>query len=397
MPLHVRRRQLPCSQGTGERSAVAGLRPLVTADSHRSLWGRHGSGCPVFRSVTGWHGLQTQPVDGSERKASVQGSDMRSDMVTTPSGRQYSVADWLNGLNSGPFDGFFNRIHMTLTHLSRMTTDCEISDEFYNYILDTYCDVYFSHIGYSRNVSDLIVVTMNLSTSTTASDEALRMIRSVCYDLQVQGQGPYDSPWSYTEIEKQKTLTRLQHRPNAELWWQRKAELVCREGFQSRIRSHGLRGGAARWSGTAIDELMERVAVEECHLKTHLRSVPPAQAVALLSHQAIPGEASPSGESKTVPILFNPTTTAPGLEGLRPCIRKAWSQYQDATRRNAELTTDAQVYEWLETTLEEGDFKLPSFRTWQGSLSKARTALGQNKNRKGVGHQTRSVISIRDK
>ena len=346
--------------------------------------------------MTGWNGLQPKPVAGIERKASLPGSDMRSDMVTTPSGLQYSVVDWLNGLNSGPFEEFRDPIYFTLMQLSDQSPDWDLSADTYNDILDAFCVLNFGQIGYARNVSELIVVTMKLPTSTTAHDEALRMIRNLEHDLRIKGYGPLDTPWKYTEYEKQQTQRQWRNRPDAELLWKRKTELVCREGFLRRIRSR-LTGSLRNFCGSAFTVLMERIEVEECHLKTYLRSVPLAQAVALLSHQVIPGEASPRAESKTDPKLSNPTTTASGLEELRPCIRKAWSQYLDATRRNAELTTDAQVYEWLETTLEEGDFKLPSFRTWQGSLSKARTALGQNKNRRGVGHTTRSVISIRDK
>ena len=251
--------------------------------------------------MTGWNGLQPKPVAGIERKASLPGSDMRSDMVTTPSGLQYSVVDWLNGLNSGPFDGFFDTTETTLKELSRMLPECNLTDDSYNEILDEFCVMTFGQRKCSFNVSDVIIVAMNRTDVMTAFDQVLWMICCLTEDLQVTGYGPNDIPWRYTESEKWRTQERWSSRPDAELLWERKTELVCREEFQSRIRAHGLPGGAALWSDTAIEELLNRVAVEACHLKKYLRPLPLAQAVALLSHQVIPGEAASCGESLPAP------------------------------------------------------------------------------------------------
>ena len=84
---------------------------------------------------------------------------------------------------------------------------------------------------------------------------------------------------------------------------------------------------------------------------------------------ALPVPTSPTNKSKSKP-------TAPGSVRLRACELRAWNQYQHATQQKAELATDAQVYEWLQENRVDDDHLSPTFRTWQGLLGKARTALG---------------------
>jgi hypothetical protein len=243
--------------------------------------------------------MRTQPIESIVLKASLPGSDMRSDMATTPSGRPYSVVDWLNDLNdknSGPFGDIWDTTEHTLLKLSRMLPKCQLSDDSYSEILDEFCVMTFGQMMRSTIVSNAIIVAKEQTNVMTDFDKVRWMICVLKGDLEVTGYGPDDIPWRYTESEKWRTQQRWKSRPDAELLWERKTELVCREEFQSRIRSHGLPGGDEMWSETAIEDLMQRVAVEECHLKDYLRRQPVAQAVALLSRRTIPEESSSSGD-----------------------------------------------------------------------------------------------------
>ena len=79
---------------------------------------------------------------------------------------------------------------------------------------------------------------------------------------------------------------------------------------------------------------------------------------------------------------------------LRPCDDKAWSQYRLAIKDNPELTTDQAAYDWfIEHVADEGE-TLPAFATWVKYLRLARAVAGEQKNKRGVGHETRSVVSV---
>ncbi len=78
---------------------------------------------------------------------------------------------------------------------------------------------------------------------------------------------------------------------------------------------------------------------------------------------------------------------------LRPCDDKAWSQYRRALEDNPELTTDQAAYDWfIEHIADEGE-TLPAFASWVKYVRLARAAAGEQKNKRGVGHETRSVVS----
>jgi hypothetical protein len=78
---------------------------------------------------------------------------------------------------------------------------------------------------------------------------------------------------------------------------------------------------------------------------------------------------------------------------LRPCDTKAWSQFRRAMEASPELTTDQAAYDWfIENLADEGE-RLPTFATWVKYVRLARAVAGEQKNKPGVGHETRSVIS----
>ncbi len=87
--------------------------------------------------------------------------------------------------------------------------------------------------------------------------------------------------------------------------------------------------------------------------------------------------------------------TLAGSLQLRLCERKAWNQYQQAMDNNSELITDKEVYNWFVDKLADESDKLPSFDTWAKYIRNARAAAGQPKNRRGVAHETRSVVSAK--
>jgi len=77
---------------------------------------------------------------------------------------------------------------------------------------------------------------------------------------------------------------------------------------------------------------------------------------------------------------------------LRPCDDKAWSQYRRAIEDNPELTTDQAAYDWfIEHVADEGE-SLPAFASWVKYVRLARADAGEQKNKRGVGHETRSVV-----
>lgn len=78
---------------------------------------------------------------------------------------------------------------------------------------------------------------------------------------------------------------------------------------------------------------------------------------------------------------------------LRPCAEKAGSQYMEAMDDNPSLKTDREAYDWYTNQLRDDNEVLPVFATWVKYVREYRAAKGLQKNRRGVGHETRSVFS----
>ena len=79
---------------------------------------------------------------------------------------------------------------------------------------------------------------------------------------------------------------------------------------------------------------------------------------------------------------------------LKPSVVKAYSQYTKAMEGKPELKTDREAYDWYEDNLED-DEKLPSFTTWTKYLRTARNAFDAQKNKRGLGVETRSVVRLK--
>jgi hypothetical protein len=79
---------------------------------------------------------------------------------------------------------------------------------------------------------------------------------------------------------------------------------------------------------------------------------------------------------------------------LKPCVAKAYSQYKKAMEEKPELKTDREAYDWYEENLED-DEKLPSFTTWTKYLRTARNAFDAQKNKRGLGVETRSIVRLK--
>jgi len=70
----------------------------------------------------------------------------------------------------------------------------------------------------------------------------------------------------------------------------------------------------------------------------------------------------------------------------------AYQQFCRAVEQKPELATDDQVYEWL-SEMEE---VMPPCESWKRSVRKGRRMLGTQKNRRGMGAPTRSVVRRKD-
>lgn len=85
-----------------------------------------------------------------------------------------------------------------------------------------------------------------------------------------------------------------------------------------------------------------------------------------------------------------------GQQNLRPCDGKAGSQYNKAMDANPALKTDREAYEWYENNIADDDEEIVSFATWAKYLREYRKSSGTQKNNRGVGNKTRSVVSGAD-
>lgn len=97
-----------------------------------------------------------------------------------------------------------------------------------------------------------------------------------------------------------------------------------------------------------------------------------------------PAKASASGNRRD----RTPTT-------LQVRHKKAWSQYQRAQEDDRGLKTDREVYDWYAGNLADKDEVLLIFDTWAKYVRVMRTSLGQQKNKRGVGYETHSVVSAK--
>lgn len=80
---------------------------------------------------------------------------------------------------------------------------------------------------------------------------------------------------------------------------------------------------------------------------------------------------------------------------LRPCDRKALSQYEHAMEQQPTLKTDDEAYDWLADDAEADDAPLPRRDHWKRYLRKARASCDHQKNGPRIGNETRSVVSAK--
>ena len=133
-------------------------------------------------------------------------------------------------------------------------------------------------------------------------------------------------------------------------------------------------------SAQAIDILQSWLA-EELRREAEVASEPP-KPVEPQAETLTGGDDTAGGRVEAVVKPANP----------RPCDKKAWSQYRRAIEDNPELTTDQAAYDWfIEHVADEGE-SLPAFASWVKYVRLARADAGEQKNKRGVGHETRSVV-----
>lgn len=87
--------------------------------------------------------------------------------------------------------------------------------------------------------------------------------------------------------------------------------------------------------------------------------------------------------------------TAGKSVGLRPCDRKALSQYEHAMEQQPTLTTDDEAYDWLVDDAEADDAPMARRDHWKRYLRKARAFCDRQKNGPRIGNETRSVVSAK--
>ncbi len=92
-------------------------------------------------------------------------------------------------------------------------------------------------------------------------------------------------------------------------------------------------------------------------------------------------------------------------KGGQPAIQRAWASYDEASKRESQMKTDKEVYEWLKENGCEvyGDNqddptsqRLPSYDTWARYVRKMRAMTEQQKNTPRIGRTGRSIIRASD-
>jgi hypothetical protein len=89
----------------------------------------------------------------------------------------------------------------------------------------------------------------------------------------------------------------------------------------------------------------------------------------------------------------------------QPAVQRAWASYGEACKRDTQMKTDKEVYEWLTENGCEvyGDDRndptskrLPSYDTWGRYVRKMRAMTAQQKNTPRTGRTGRSIVHQRD-
>ena len=79
--------------------------------------------------------------------------------------------------------------------------------------------------------------------------------------------------------------------------------------------------------------------------------------------------------------------------GLRPCDKKAFSQYQHAIEQDPSIESDDEAYDWLVEDLRADGISLTRRDNWKRYVGRARTHYGKQKNGPRIGNETHSVVS----
>ena len=78
---------------------------------------------------------------------------------------------------------------------------------------------------------------------------------------------------------------------------------------------------------------------------------------------------------------------------LRPCDKKAFSQYQHAIEQESSIVSDDEAYDWLVEDLRADGISLTRRDNWKRYVGRARTHYGKQKNGPRIGNETHSVVS----
>ncbi|MFM9963600.1 MAG: hypothetical protein ACKV2Q_20525 [Planctomycetaceae bacterium] len=80
---------------------------------------------------------------------------------------------------------------------------------------------------------------------------------------------------------------------------------------------------------------------------------------------------------------------------LRPCDKKAFSQYEHAIEQEPSIESDDEAYDWLVEDLREDGIALTRRDNWKRYVGRARTHYGKQKNGPRIGNETHSVVSAK--
>lgn len=78
---------------------------------------------------------------------------------------------------------------------------------------------------------------------------------------------------------------------------------------------------------------------------------------------------------------------------LRPCDKKAFSQYEHAIEKEPSIVSDDEAYDWLVEDLRADGISLTRRDNWKRYVGRARTHYGKQKNGPRIGNETHSVVS----
>ncbi|RLT01805.1 MAG: hypothetical protein DWI23_08230 [Planctomycetota bacterium] len=80
---------------------------------------------------------------------------------------------------------------------------------------------------------------------------------------------------------------------------------------------------------------------------------------------------------------------------LRPCDKKAFSQYQHAIEQEPSIVGDDEAYDWLVEDLRADGISLTRRDNWKRYVGRARTYYGKQKNGPRIGNETHSVVAAK--